>query len=141
MQGRTAEETGTSWTIRTSESRSLLLIWFVDVHSAKPSVLEAEAALWNSLWSFAFRHCCKTDFWVFFQTQALPQQTVAKTFNPTRHAVPLPACHNKMKKTKQKKSLFRVLMRYQMGFQHVALGCTESASHIACLHGNQQRPI
>lgn len=103
MQHRTAEETQTGWTTRTSESRRLLQIWSVDVHGAKPSVLEAEAALWNSLWSFAFRHCCKTDFWVFFQTQVLPQQTVAETFNPARHAVSLPACHNKMEKKKQKK--------------------------------------
>lgn len=26
-----------------------------------------------------------------------------------------------------------------MDFQHVALGGTESVSHIACLHGDQQR--
>ena len=30
------------------------------------------------------------------------------------------------------------LMSYQMGFQHVALGSPDSASHIACLHGDQQ---
>lgn len=29
-------------------------------------------------------------------------------------------------------------MRYQMGFQHVALGSSGSVSHIACFHGDQQ---
>lgn len=29
-------------------------------------------------------------------------------------------------------------MSYQMGFQHVALGRTESVSYIACFRGDQQ---
>lgn len=36
----------------------------------------------------------------------------------------------------KKRSFFRVLMRYQMSFQRVALGSAEPVNHIACLHAD-----